>query len=131
MNLNAIAQRVPSVQPTILIVEDEMLLRAMLAEVLRDSGYKIIEACNADEALVILSAELPDLIVTDVRMPGSLDGIAFTAKIRETYLTLPIIITSAHLVHVADPSNGRTHFIAKPYSFETLTELIDRELENS
>lgn len=117
-------------QPAILVVEDEMLLRAMLSEILRDAGYAVIEAGSGDEAMTILSEQSPDLIVTDVRMPGSIDGIQLTALVRATNLTLPIIITSAHLVHIADPTNGRTHFLPKPYDFDAVTELIGRELQH-
>lgn len=116
------------VPSTILVVEDEFLIRVMLSEVLRDEGYIVIEACNPDDAMKILSTNLPDLIVTDVRMPGTLDGIAFTAKVREIDLTLPIIITTTHIVDVADPANGRTHFLTKPYRFDALIELVQREL---
>lgn len=114
--------------PHILVVEDEMLLRAMLGEVLREAGFIVMEACNADDALTILSAKMPDLIITDVRMPGSCDGIGFLAKVREMDLTLPVIITSAHLVHVADPSNGRTQFVAKPYCYDAITKLVESKL---
>ena len=69
-----------------------------------------------------------DLIVTDVRRPGSIDGVQLTALVRETNLTLPIKITSAHLVHIDDPANGRTHFLTKPYDVDALIELIGHEL---
>ena len=44
---------------------------------------------------------------------------------------LPITITSAHLVHVADPANGRTHFLPKPYNSDAVTELIGNELKQN
>ena len=129
MSLNVTRTETPDTSAQILVVEDEVLLRAMLSEVLRDAGYSVIEASNGDEAMVILSEMSPDLMVTDVRMPGSIDGIQLTALIRATNVKLPIIITSAHLVHVADPANGRTHFLPKPYDFDAVTELIGHELK--
>lgn len=113
---------------TPLVVEDEMLLRMMLGEVLREAGFFVMEACNADDAMTILFAKMPDLIITDVRMPGSCDGIGFLAKVREMDLTLPVIITSAHLVHITDPSNGRTQFVSKPYCYDALTKLVESKL---
>ncbi len=110
----------------ILVVEDEFLIRSMVSEILRDASYTVIEAQNADEAFVILSSMLPDLIITDVQMPDSCDGIGLMKKVRGLGAKIPIIVTSAHLVHVADPSNGPTHFLSKPYDFDRLLELIER-----
>ena len=121
---------VPQVRAHILVVEDEALLRAMLSEILRDAGYAVIEAGSGDEAITVLLEKSPDLIITDVRMPGTVDGLQLTALVRATNLTLPIIITSAHQVHIVDPANGRTHFLPKPYDFDAVTELIGRELQH-
>jgi DNA-binding response OmpR family regulator len=67
----------------ILLVEDEVLVRMALADDLRGQGYGIIEAANADEALSILesNAEI-DLVITDKRMPGFLDGMGLARSIR-------------------------------------------------
>ena len=54
----------------VLIVEDEILIRALLSEALRQEGYAVIEAANADEAFMVLHATPdPDVLITDVRMP--------------------------------------------------------------
>ncbi len=64
-------------KPTVLLVEDEVLIRLMVAEELRSQGLQVLEASNADEALAILESSLPvDLLFTDVRMPGRMDGVA-------------------------------------------------------
>lgn len=112
----------------ILVIEDELLIRTMLCEALRQEGYAVIEASNADDALGILAVIVPDLIVTDVRMPGSLDGTQLLAKLRKTNSTLPVIVTSGHLQHLADRTNDHTHFLSKPYTFETLINIVRREL---
>lgn len=61
---------------TVLVVEDEVLLRLVVAEYLRDCGFKVIEAAHADEAVMVLKQ--PDLridvLFSDIEMPGSLDG---------------------------------------------------------
>lgn len=130
MNSNSTPQQVLSRPQSVLVVEDELLLRAMLSEILREVGYSVIEACNGDDAWKIVLEKCPDLIVTDVRMPGAIDGIQLMENVRKTNLSLPIIITSAHLVHVEDTSHGPTHFLAKPYGFDDLVELIKLELHS-
>ena len=92
----------------------------MLSDGLRDAGYQVIEACSADEALTVIRSAVPDLIISDVRMPGSLDGMGLLAVVRETLPTLPVIITSAHLQATLAISDGATQFVAKPYSMESV-----------
>jgi two-component system, response regulator PdtaR len=62
---------------TVLLVEDEVLTRLMLADELRSQGLQVLEASNADEALTVLQSSLPvHLLFTDIRMPGEMDGMA-------------------------------------------------------
>jgi CheY-like chemotaxis protein len=65
-------------RPTNLLVEDEVLIRMMLADELRGRGFNVLEAQNADEALTLLQSGVPvGLVLTDVQLPGSLDGIGW------------------------------------------------------
>ena len=67
----------------ILVVEDDVLVRAMISDELRDRGHTVIEAANADEALAILSSPVRmDIVVTDMQMPGSIDGSELVRTIR-------------------------------------------------
>lgn len=118
----------PEPRNRVLVVEDEVLIRIMLCDVLRDEGYHVIEACDADEALIILGTAAPDIIISDVRMPGSIDGMGLLAVVRETLPTLPVIITSAHLQATLAVADGATQFIAKPYSMESVIEAVQVEL---
>ena len=82
----------------VLVVEDELLVRMMLSDELRDAGYDVLEAYNADEALEVLhSTARVDLIASDVRMPGSMDGLGLLKEIKRSFPAIPVIITSAHL----------------------------------
>ena len=112
----------------VLVVEDELLIRLMLSDRLRDVGYRVIEACNSDEALVLMGTSVPDLIISDVRMPGSLDGLGLLAVVRETLPTLPVIITSGHLQATVATADGATQFVAKPYSLELVIKAVQNEL---
>jgi CheY-like chemotaxis protein len=72
-------------QETILVVEDEVLVRMPIAQYLRDCGYKVIEAANADEAITVLSHKetVVDVVFTDIEMPGALDGFGLAKWVRE------------------------------------------------
>ena len=108
----------------ILIVEDELLIRFMLSDGLRDEGYHVIEACNADEALTVLETATPDLLISDVRMPGSLDGLALLRAVRGTLTNLPVIIMSGHMNSAQAEAEGATRFVAKPYAMDAMFEAV-------
>jgi len=112
----------------ILVVEDEILIRMMVSDELRDAGFHVIEACDADEALTILRSVVPDLIVSDIRMPGSLDGLGLLAAVRESFPMLPVIITSSHLPSAAPVCDSATQFVAKPYRPEGIIKAVRGEL---
>lgn len=62
---------------TILVVDDEIMVRALIRDTLRDQGYAVIEAVNADEALAVVRSPVKlNLVLTDMRMPESIDGAA-------------------------------------------------------
>ena len=111
----------------VLVVEDEILIRMMLSDELRDAGFHVIEAATADEALVILRTLVPDIVVSDVRMPGSLDGMGLLAVVRENFPALPVIIASAHLQPELALADGATKFIAKPYRTDDIIDAIQQE----
>ncbi len=110
---------------TILVVEDEILIRFILADTLRDIGFQVLEAGDGDEGLQILnSGQMIDLIVTDVRMPGDIDGMELTRRSKSLAPGRPVIVCSAHLYESeALPAD---EFLAKPYSIAALAEAIAR-----
>ena len=88
---------VPASRTVVLIVEDEMLIRMLLAEALRQADYEVVEAANGEEALSVLHASPdPDVLITDVRMPGAVDGFELAAYVRRSKPRLKVIITSGH-----------------------------------
>ena len=121
---------VPVAHPCILVVEDEFLIRIVLSDSLRDVGYHVIEANSADEALVLLDTVLPDLIISDVRMPGSVDGMGLLAAIKLHHPSLPVIITSGHFQAALALAAGANNFVPKPYSFEPMLRAVQDELAN-
>lgn len=98
---------------TVLIVEDEVLVRLMIAEELRRAGYDVIEAANADEALDALAhITSVSLVITDIRMPGSMDGLRLARLVRSEYPATRILLTSGNFPNVAIDHDG---FFLKPY----------------
>ena len=111
--------------PAVLVVEDDPLIRWTGADTLADAGFDVIEAQNADEALVILQAR-PDILVlfTDVDMPGTLDGLELAAIARRRWPRLHILIASGRRRPQPRqlPQNGR--FVPKPYAPEQIARDI-------
>ena len=113
----------------ILLVEDEVLVRMMMADKLRDAGYSVIEASTADEALQVLRHNGVDvrLIMSDVRMPGAIDGLGLAREARSDYPQIKILLASAHLPKWdAAEHDG---FFAKPYDPATIISHIKTLLD--
>ena len=107
--------------PTILVVEDDVLVRSLVATYLRDSGFDVIEANGADEAIRFLQAELTvDIVFSDIQMPGSMDGFGLAQWMRRERPWLKIILTSgaARTAQEAGP------ILAKPYDYAELERHI-------
>ena len=85
-----------SVQPVILVVEDEVLVRLAIADYLRDCGYRVLEAASGDEAVSVLaSADLAvDVVFSDVQMPGTRDGFALAHWVRKNRPGVRVVLTS-------------------------------------
>jgi CheY-like chemotaxis protein len=92
---------------------------------IEDAGFAVIEAANADEAIVILEARLDITVVfTDIQMPGSMDGLKLAAAIRGRWPPIKIIATSGLIDVRADdlPEGGR--FLPKPYSPSQIVQTL-------
>lgn len=112
-------------RPTILLVEDEVLIRLLIAEQLRDAGYLIIEAANADEAVKVLSSRLDiDCVISDIRMPGSMDGLGLAAFIRSEHPTIKVVLASGHFQGKGE-SMEYDGFFPKPYDVVRLLKHVN------
>ena len=91
-----ITLRADAPSPTVLVVEDEVLIRLVIADYLRDCGYKVHEAVSGEEAIAILQApEVSiDVVFSDVEMPGSMDGFALARWVRANKPGMEVILTS-------------------------------------
>lgn len=84
----------PTVQETILVVEDDVLVRMPIAQYLRDCGYKVVEAVSADEAIAVLTHRetVVDVVFSDIEMPGSIDGFGLAKWIRQNRPDLDVVL---------------------------------------
>ncbi len=84
--------------PILLIVEDDPHLRKLYKREFSENGYHVLEAADGQEALCVLAAEQPDLVMLDIVMPG-LDGIELLERIVHQTPQLPIVINTAYSVY--------------------------------
>lgn len=119
----------PSAPPLVMIVDDEVLIRLVAADVLLDAGFRVVEAASADEAAALLAAGAPvDLVVTDVRMPGVMDGLALVAHLKRLDPPLPVIVTSGHMGPHELLAAGADRWLPKPYSNGALVTTVELAL---
>jgi CheY-like chemotaxis protein len=112
--------------PTVLIVEDDPLIRWAGAQTLEDAGFDVIEAANADEALEALESRDDILVLfTDIDMPGRLDGLELARIVRQRWPWMRIIIASGRrdAERRRIPDSGV--FVPKPYAPEEIVRDID------
>ena len=108
---------------TIMIVEDELLLRLDLANQLHSAGFEIIEAQSGDEAVKILATNIDvDLILTDIRMPGQVDGLGLVSFVKRQERRIKVILLSAYVE--ADSDSPADASFAKPVRIEVLLAKI-------
>ena len=99
---------------TVLVVEDEAIVRDLVAEELEEAGFTVVIAVNADHAISILENRLDiHLVFTDIDMPGSMDGLKLAAAVRDRWPPIHIIITTGKARPLEIPANAL--FIPKPY----------------
>ncbi|MDU0343214.1 response regulator [Bosea rubneri] len=116
-------------KPIALIVEDEPLLMLHAVDIVEDAGFEVLEAANADEAVVILEGR-DDIrvVITDVQMPGTMDGLKLANAVRDRWPPILIIVVPGHHKLQAGELPDDVRFLTKPYSerqmHEALSQLI-------
>jgi two-component system cell cycle sensor histidine kinase/response regulator CckA len=116
---------------TVLLVEDDPLVRQVAERVLRRAGWAVHCAESAEAALEVLDRAPCDLMISDVALPG-MDGMALARQARICQPAISIILASGYERTVADDGFGAAElsFLAKPYSQEDLLDAVDRTFAN-
>ena len=107
----------------ILIVEDDELVREMAVESLMDAGFEVVEATTGEEALARCDEHIADVLFTDIRLPGGLDGWDIAEQCRETNPGLPVIYATGFSHVRPRPVPGSVWF-QKPYRAEQVVDAI-------
>ena len=117
--------------PNVWVVDDDRSVRYVLAEALRDAGYRVQAFADADAALAAArDGEAPDLVFTDVRMPGT-TGLDFLVALRARRAELPVVVMSAYtdVATTAGAFRGGAHdYLAKPFDLDAAVALAARAL---
>src|SRR5258708_6229034 len=114
---------------TILVVEDDIFVRMVISEYLRNCGYRVIEAAHADEALIVLQhLEIDvDIVFSDIEMPGSMDGLGLSTWVHANRPGLDVVLTGS----VPRAANAAADLceqgpLAKPYEPQSVVDRIRR-----
>jgi CheY-like chemotaxis protein len=112
----------------ILVVEDEALVRMVIADHLRDTGYEVAETRSADEAVVLMENGLRvDVVFSDVNLPGTLNGIGLVRWLRDHRPETPVLLTSGAITRQDVPADlrGTCELLLKPYDIDEVVRRIE------
>jgi two-component system, response regulator PdtaR len=113
--------------PTVLVVEDEALIRLGIVDVFDDAGFIVLAAKDAAEAVVLLQAARArriDVLFSDVNMPGVMDGLLLALHAREHWPWISLIVTSGWLRKGLGEMPANTRFFQKPYDLGHVVDHI-------
>jgi CheY-like chemotaxis protein len=110
----------------VLVVDDEPDIRLTVSAMLEAEGYEVVQATNGAEALVLMEAKVPDLVLLDMRMP-ILDGWGFASEVRRRGYAVPIVVMTAARDAARWASDiAASSFIAKPFGFDDLISAVEQ-----
>ncbi|GJD35695.1 Regulator of RpoS [Methylobacterium aerolatum] len=108
-----------------LVVEDEMLFRLEVRDLLEAKGYAVVEAGNAAQALERLDGTVT-LMITDVRMPGTMDGLALAREVIRRRSDVAVVVVSAQVTPRPEALPGHVPFVERPFIESRFHAAIDR-----
>jgi len=116
----------PASRQTVLVVEDELFIRMSAVGALEDEGFLVLEAKNSAEALNVLSRHSEtNILMTDVRMPGPMDGLALVARVHIDHPEICSIVVSGNTSAEQARKAGAFRFVAKPYLVKTMVQAVN------
>ena len=120
-------------QHSILVVDDELLIRDLLYDFFNNQGWRIAVAENGEKALELLQVQSFDLVLSDIKMP-ELDGLSLTTRLRETHPDLPVILMTGFpsVESAVEALRAKAEdYVIKPFNINQLFKLIDSKIRGS
>jgi len=120
-------------QPSILVVDDELLIRDLLYDFFSEQGWNISIAENGEKALEILNSKKVDLVLTDLKMPN-MDGLDLTTQVKESFPDLPVVIMTGYPSvdsAVSALHNNVADYIIKPFNINQLYKTIEKKIKQN
>jgi CheY-like chemotaxis protein len=113
----------------VVVAEDDPLIRVVLADLLTDEGFEVLEAGHAADAIAIMEyqAKCVDVLFTDVQMPGDMDGVALSHHVKTHWPWIGLLVTSAHARLTEEDLPAGSRFLPKPYQDRHVVQHV-REL---
>lgn len=111
----------------ILFAEDDVLVRSLIGELLREEGFAVFEVESGDAAASVLEGESFDILLTDVRMPGRMDGLDLAAHARQRSPALPVVVMSGYAEQLGARTRAlgdRVALLHKPCRLEELVTAL-------
>ncbi len=116
---------------TVLVVEDEMMLRMRAVDMVEDAGFTSVEAVNADDALAILESRSDiQLLFTDIQMPGTIDGLTLANAVHERWPLIKIILVSGQLKLTDGDKPADSRFFGKPLDVKQMIAVMQDMIGN-
>ena len=117
-------------QHVVLVVEDEFLIREDIKQHLIDCGYCVLDVGNAEDAIRVIETRPDiDLVFTDVRMPGEIDGIGLAEWVSQNHPQMRVLVTSGHAARdTAIVDLCKSEVLVKPYALQTVAAKIEEIL---
>lgn len=120
---------------SILIVDDERDIRELIGDILKDEGFSVRLAANADDCMAAINAEAPSLMILDIWLKDSrMDGIDILKTVKRDNPDVPVVIISGHgniEIAVAAIKQGAYDFIEKPFNIDQLMVVVSRAMETA
>ncbi|EIM26848.1 response regulator [Microvirga lotononidis] len=125
-SVTAFPRRTP---PTILVVEDDVLIRALISDGLRAQGFRVLEASSADDAITVLDSVRVDLLFVDIHLPGLRNGLDVARHVQARGIPTQMILTSGKSDASAVPDlDDFGPFVRKPYLVSRVVSLVSDSL---
>lgn len=118
-------------QHSILVVDDELLIRDLLYDFFTGQGWEIIVAENGEKALQLLENKSVDLLLTDIKMPD-IDGLQLASRVKEDYPDLPVVVMTGYPSVESAVTALRTRvedYVIKPFNINQLFKLVTATVE--